>query len=211
MNFLIVDDHPLIVEGYSSILQKVFPFFCFYKAHTVDQAFSIIRQNAEIDCFILDYDLPNCEIYGIVNGVDLTKEIRRYFPLSKIMIITAHAEVLTIFNIHKKAYPDALMVKKDVTAAVLLKALEQIQNGERFYSETVKKSMAQISKKDLMCEENNIQILLLLAKGYKIKNIGELLGISASAVQKRILLMKEAFDVMDNGGLVREAVKQHYI
>ncbi|MBW3518455.1 response regulator transcription factor [Flavobacterium sp. NKUCC04_CG] len=211
MNFLIVDDHPLIVEGYRSILQSVFPFFCFHKAHTVDQAFSLIRQNTEIDCFILDYDLPICEIYGIVNGTDLAREIRRYYPQSKIMMITAHEEILTIYHIHKKAFPDALMVKKDVTAVVLIKALEHIQNGERFYSETVKKCMAQISKKDLMWEENNIQILLFLAKGYKIKNISELMGLSGSGVQKRILLMKEAFDVVDNGGLVREAVKQGYI
>jgi len=52
---------------------------------------------------------------------------------------------------------------------------------------------------------------MLLYKGYKIKDIGEILLLSTSTVQKRILLMKEAFDVVDNGGLVRDAVKQKFI
>ncbi|WP_430614404.1 response regulator [Flavobacterium sp. JP2137] len=211
MNFLIVDDHPLIIEGYVHILESAYPYFSYHKAHTVDQAYAIMKRENHIDCFILDFDLPPCEVRSIWDGADLAKEIRRYFPRAKVVMVTAHDEILTVYNIHKKVFPDAYMIKKDVTAAVLVKAVECIQNEDRFYSDTVKKCMTQIAQKELMWEEHNIQILMLLAKGYKIKDIGDLLSLSGSTVQKRISLMKEAFDVLDNGGLVREAVKQNFI
>ncbi len=211
MNILVVDDHPLIIEGYISILQGAFPFFKFFTANTIDQAYSIMKRQDHIDCFILDYDLPVCNTRSILNGADLAKEIRKHFPSSKIVMITAHEEILTVYNIHKKVFPDAFMIKKDVTAEVIVKAIDQIQREERYYSDAVKSCIGQIAKKELMWEENNIQILLLLSKGYKIKDIGDLLSLSMSTVQKRILLMKDAFDVMDNGGLVKEAVIQKYI
>ena len=62
-----------------------------------------------------------------------------------------------------------------------------------------------------MIEDHNRQILMYLSKGFKIKDLEQIINISASAIQKRIIKMKNVFEVTDDSNLVKEAIKQGFI
>jgi DNA-binding NarL/FixJ family response regulator len=62
-----------------------------------------------------------------------------------------------------------------------------------------------------MVEDYNRQILLYMSKGFKIKELADIICLTTSAIQKRIVRMKKAFDVDDDNGLVKEAIRQGFI
>ena len=62
-----------------------------------------------------------------------------------------------------------------------------------------------------MVDDINRQILFFLSKGYKMKEVEEMVFLSGSAVQKRIASMKKAFEVSNDGSLVKEAIQQGFL
>ena len=211
--FLIVDDHPMIIEGYCTILKKYYPTALFYKASTIEEALTISNKLSHIDFLLIDYQIGSSKesFEKIHNGVDLANWFRKEHPNSKILMITAHEEALIIYSIHKKSFPDGLLIKRDVNAVVLETALSEIKTGALYYSEKAKEAMKSMAQKKFLQQEHNVQILLLLDQGYKIKELSSKLFVSESMLNKRIASLKQIFEVSDNGGLLREAKNQGFI
>tara|TARA_R110000868_G_scaffold111773_1_gene301507 strand:+ start:6153 stop:6809 length:657 start_codon:yes stop_codon:yes gene_type:complete len=218
MNIFLVDDHPMTVEGYSNALLET-PFgLCnpiFTTAYNCEEAYaSLLRKlslNELFDVAIIDKGLPGYDTKSILSGSDLAIYIREMMPNCKIIMITAHTEVIIVYDIVKKVRPEGLMIKNDVTPQKLQQALTAIIAGEQYYSTIVKKCINEIWKKELMIEDYNRQILLYLSKGFKIKELESIIHLTTSTIQKRIIRMKKAFDVTDDTGLVKEAIKQGFI
>lgn len=217
MDILLADDHPLTIEGYVDALSRM-PLdeqLQFTKTYDCRQAFEQIdaldADNPHFALAILDNSMPEFAEQNVRSGVDLAQLIRKKQPDCKIIIITAHNEVIIVYDIVKKARPDGLILKNDVTPDKLQQAVREVLAGETYQSPLVRECIAEIWKKDLMVEDRNRQILFYLSKGFKIKEMEELVHLTASAIQKRISQMRKAFDVHDDNNLVREAVRQGFI
>jgi DNA-binding NarL/FixJ family response regulator len=218
MNVLIVDDHPMTVAGYIHALSlpafNQFEF-TFTKAYDCEQAYSILSKNLAIkhtfDIVLIDKGLPPYEKNGILCGSDLALVVQELMPNCKIMIITAHTEVVIVYDIVKKIRPEAIIIKTDITPEKLQKAVMEIIQGNTYQSPSVKKCINEIWKKELMVEDCNRQILLYLSKGFKIKDLEMVIHLTTSAIQKRVIRMKKVFGVTDDTGLVKEAIKQGFI
>lgn len=213
MNVLIVDDHPMTVAGYTdSLSQKDFfeKPFVFTKVYDCETAFAAIEK-CSFELVIVDQGLPSYEQAGIFSGSDLAKFIRKKTPSCKVILITAHTEVIIVYDIVKKIQPDGLLIKNDITPENLPIAVKEILDGTNFKSPTVKKIIQEVWKKDLMFDDINRQILFYLSKGYKIKDLEKIVSLSISPIQRRIAQMKEVFDVKEDGSLVKEAFKQGFL
>lgn len=218
MNILLVDDHPMTVEGFmnalikSNFLQKE-PLFT--KTHTCETAYkaviNAIHNRKSFDLAILDQGLPSYPEQAIESGSDLAILIKKLMPDCKIIMVTAHTEVLIVYDIAKKVRPDGLVIKNDITPDNLQAIVTEVLGGGLYHSPIVKNCINEIWKKDLMIEDSNRQILLYLSKGFKIKELEPIIHLTTSAVQKRIIRMKKAFDVTDDTSLVKEAIKQGFI
>lgn len=214
MNVLVVDDHPMTVSGYieSLSLKGLFPQpLSFFKAYSCEEAFLRLTSSTVFDVAIVDYGLPSYAAEALYSGIDLARLIQQQHSDCKIIMITAHTEVLKVYDIFKKIQPEGLMVKNDITPESLPQTVLQIMKGNILQSPTVKNSLKEIWKKDLMVEDTNRQILLYLSKGYKLKKIEQTLSLSLSAVQRRIAQMKAAFDVREDSSLVEEAILQGFL
>jgi DNA-binding NarL/FixJ family response regulator len=218
MNILIVDDHPMTVDGYIRVLSEN-PFGSyepeFTKVNNCEEAyFAILRSVAfeqSFDLAIIDKRLPSYEEKSILSGSDLILLLREKIPKCKTIIATAHTEVITIYDIVKKVRPDGLIIKNDVTADILQKAVEEIIQGKQYHSHTVKNCIKEIWKKELMIDDYNRQILFYLSEGFKIKELEAMICLTTSTIQKRISQMKKVFETLDDSGLVKEAIKQKFI
>lgn len=212
MNVFIIDDHQMILDWYVSVFSDKFDNCTVFSSTDVNKGIDLVNGLASLDLIIVDYKLGHVSKNGeVINGVDFIKICRKKFPNVKVILITGHEEILLIYHIHKSAMPDGLMVKLDVNAQILEQAIYEVISGERFYSSHAYKALQQIFKKELLLQELNINILLLLEKGFKIKEIGETLLISESAVNKRILSLKQVFNVKDNGGLVKMVKEEGFV
>lgn len=214
MDVLIVDDHPMTVSGYIESLSSKDFFLTplsFFKAYSCEEAFHKITSNPSIELAILDYSLPPYLVENINSGSDLAKQIKKQNPHCKIIIITAHTEVITVYDIVKSAIPDGIIIKNDLTPENLPVAVLEVIQGTIFQSRSVKNILQEIWKKDLMIDDVNRQILLYLSKGYKVKDLEAVVMLSMSAIQRRISQMKDVFNVSEDSSLVKEAILQDFL
>ena len=211
LKFLIVDDHQLMIDGYISILRGTAYNIDFYIAKNCEQAEVHISGNIQFDIIFLDRALPDFEKY--LSGEDLALLAKKKMPNARIMILTSHAEVFVLYNIVQKINPAALLVKSDFNGAELITAVEKVLNGGTYRSLTVNKIIKNISSRDGYLDNYNRQIILLLSQGIKTKNLSEHLHLSASAIDKRKVHIKEFFNIEKGGDedILREARQAGFI
>lgn len=214
MNVLIVDDHPMTVSGYIESLsgKNIFATApCFFKAYNCEEAFCKLNTTSSFELAIIDYGLPPYASEKLFTGSDLAKRIKINQPDCKIIIITAHTEILIVYEIVKNTMPDGLIIKNDNTPENLPFSVRAVLAGTIFQSSSVKKIIHEILKKDLMIDDVNREIVMYLSKGYKIKELESIVRLSISSIQRRIAQMKDAFNVSEDSSLVKEAILQGFI
>ncbi len=215
MKIFLADDHPMTLEGYCDALRAA-TFFdrtpVFLKAYDCRQAYdALIATRDEFDIAIIDNSMPPFAEKAILSGVDVAALIRAQHPGCKVIMITAHTEVIIVYDLVKKVHPDGLIIKNDVTPDKLRMAVQTILADGTYQSPIVRACINEIWKKELMVEDYNRQILFYLSKGFKIKDLEDTIYLTTSAIQKRITRMKKAFEVLDDNSLVKEAIRQGFI
>lgn len=218
MNILLVDDHPMTVEGFMNALLKMNftkKNAVFTKAHNCKDGYNIIQKAFKsskfFDLAIMDQGLPSYPEQSIASGSDLALLIRELMPDCKIIMVTAHSEVIIIYDIVKNVSPDGLINKNDISPDNLQLIVTEVMEDNQYHSSTIKSCINEIQKKELMFDDFNRQILSYLSKGFKVKELEDVVNLSTSTIQKRVIRMKNAFEVTDDSGLVKEAVKQGFI
>jgi len=215
MNILLVDDHPMTVEGFMNALLQVHlskEKANFTKVHNCKDGYdAIINTTKSFDLAILDQGLPSYVEQSIESGSDLALLIREYQPDCKIIMVTAHTEVILIYDILQKVNPDGLIIKKDIRPDNLQFIVTEVLQGNQYHSTMVRSCIQEMRKKDLLFDDYNRQILSYLSKGFKVKELDGVVCLGDSAIQKRVIQMKNAFNVTDNTGLLKEAMKQGFI
>jgi len=218
MNILLVDDHPMIIEAYQNAIMKILiseESLHFTIAYNCEEAYKIIIKNSRENIFfslaIVDQGLPPYLAGNIDNGTDLSLLVKKNMLSCKIIMVTAHTEVVIIYDIIRKLNPEGLIIKKDINPSNITDIFKSVLDGDIFKSPSVKLCISEIWCKQLMVEDFNRQILFYLSKGYKAKEIEQIVPLGISAIQKRIILMKSAFNATDNGSLVKEAIIQGFI
>jgi DNA-binding NarL/FixJ family response regulator len=217
LRILMIDDHPSQLEGYKAILRTHAVFLkaetqvCF----TCEKAYDlIVRQRESFDIIFLDQNMPGFPAGKISAGEDLARLITQYLPQSRIIMITSFVQSFTLYHLFKKIDPAGLLVKSDFTAEGLLEAFNCILNGQKFYSETVKRSVHKLLSKDKYLDSCNRQLITLLSKGIRTKSLPEYLHLSLSAVEKRKAQVKDYLCLERRGSdedIVREARRQGFI
>ena len=218
MKILVVDDHPLTVEGYIYSLTQNLKWdeeMVFERANDCEAAFlqieTAVGSKQPFDLAIVDYGLPEYKVKGWKNGGHIVSYIKDIMPNCKTMILTAHTEVLLVYNIIKNVRPHGLAIKNDITPSNLPEMIHDILKGNYFLSPLVRQCHGEVLKKELMFDDNNRLILLYLSKGYRMSDLEEHIPLAAITIRKRIAKMKATFGVSDASALIQEAFKQGFV
>ncbi|REE08377.1 DNA-binding NarL/FixJ family response regulator [Winogradskyella pacifica] len=200
MEVLIIDDHPIQIDGYKSILSlsDINEFLNITACYNCEEAYKIITTSQNKNRFVLaiiDYSIPPYEDQNLFNGQDVARLMQRYFPETKIVIITSHTEAIVLYNILKKVNPHGLLVKSDIDGEELLVAFSEITKGNTYYSESVIKAKKTLISKEELLDTTNRKIIELLAQGIKTKNLPTHLALSQSAIEKRKSTIKDVLGI----------------
>jgi DNA-binding NarL/FixJ family response regulator len=213
---LIVDDHPMIVDGYIKLLSEIDfkknkPNFV--KSYNCEDAYNKVflnlKRQVNINLALLDVSLPPYKEFNINDGVDLALLIRKKFTNCKIIILTMHSEALTIDKIIKKIQPEGFFSKSDVTSESFPSICKKIIDGDIFQSQNIIESQRKLFKKNINWDNHDNEILILISQGVKTINLPNYIPLSMSAIEKRKANIK---DQLLNGkgsdkDLVSKAVK----
>lgn len=199
INALIVDDHPMIIESYISIISSKFKKYNlkFEKATTCEMALNVIEnfivRDKIIDFVILDLSLPPCKTKEASSGLDLGIILKAKFPKCKIIIITHHSDGFLLHKVFKELMPNGFINKADVDNTVFEKIFNSLLNGETFVSETINKSILSFNENYINLDEIDFKIIELIGKGIKTKELTNHIDLSLSAIEKRKAKIKFYF------------------
>jgi two-component system response regulator NreC len=190
---LLIDHNSLTLEGYISSILKITKniyFFSFLKAINCFQGYKIIlenhKENKPIDALILDIDLHPYHEKNIFCGGDLAMFFKDKFPNSKIIFITSSKEAIKLNKIIDTVNPVGLIHKSDIDSLILKSLFEKISKDNTCcFTPTIVKAIEYYNKHQFSFDIKDIEIIDLIEKGIKTKNLPNYLGIKLSAIEKR--------------------------
>lgn len=215
---LIIDDHPMIVEGYITALKQHLEEgveVAFTRAFSLAEAKTIIDNEVKINDFfdytLVDYSLPSDGLSKWSNGGDVVLYLKKVMPETKSVIITGHNEVVIIYDIVKNINPVGLVTKGEISPFSLAEVIREIKENGKYRSKVVKQCVGEIVEKEVLYDDYNRAILVLLAKGHKLQDLDQHIPLSLPTIKKRIAKMKQIFGVSDTAGLVQMAIKDSFV
>ena len=178
---MIVDDHTLIRETWSSLLNTV-PNLEIV-AECGDGQLAIEKaKNIRPDIVLLDINMEP------INGFEVLKMIRKLSPASKIIGLSMRSEpayAKKLLRLGAKGY-----VTKNSSRSEMLEAINEVSNGNVFVCQEVKNALSELTVKDgpkgqgiNSLSGRELQVLGLLSAGGSSKEIAAELGIAVKTIE----------------------------
>jgi two-component system NarL family response regulator len=198
---LIVDDHPVVRVGLTSMLATQPQLEVIGSSSTGEEAIERVR-HSDPDVLLLDLRMPG------MNGVD---------TLNALMLIGAHARaiVLTSFETDEDIYRAFQVgaqgyLLKDTSLREMVEAIRTVHAGKRYVPSNIASRLAErMMRTDLTVRE--LEILKMLAKGPTNKEIARALGISDNTVRNHVNSIIEKLDVSDRTEAATTAIQRGLI
>ena len=219
LKILMVDDHPIIIEGYKNTLSEHYQNSEELEidiASNCDEAMDFIKKNQKTNPYnvaLIDVKLPPSTDGTITSGEDLAKIVKELHPKARIIILTMHNEDNRIHNILQNVNPEGFLIKSDLSSSELLRAFEEVRVGKTYYSTTVNNHFRKMISNTFTLDQKNLQILFHLSRGIQTKNLSDFINLSLSAIEKRKNHIKELFDIKSGNdqNLIEEARKRGFV
>lgn len=201
---LIVDDHPINVDGYQALLSNIESNKKaeYLLAFDCKQAYNtIIKYHLDektIDFAFIDISLPAYEEKKMFSGNDIALLIRKVLPDCKIVIISMHKEPNWVNQIFKSINPEGFISKNDINYKLFPEVFQSIASDETYFSQSIKQAQKVIIQNNINWDNHDSKILQLIEKGIKTINLPEFIPLSLSTIEKRKANIKKQL-IIDSG------------
>ena len=207
MEILLVDDHAIVREGFSTLLSSVLEGAVVTNAKNAQQATNALRAN-HFDLIILDINL------GTTSGLTLAEYIVQRWEHAKVLMFSMFDDISIIDRAMKLGAMG--YVSKQSEPDVLISAVTSIIKGRRYLEHNTAIELATFNLShsggnltDLTQRE--LDIFLGMANGLCRKQVAESLNISEKTVSNVITQLKRKLELQTNAEFVHLAIKQGYI
>lgn len=217
LNVLIIEDHPVILDGFKKILLS-------NKTHELNitealncgDALRLINRSkikGEFDLFLIDVQLAPSEDGTITSGEDVAVYVKRNFPKAKILILTGIDNTERIKNMLNSTPHDGILIKSDVEPETLLDAFYSVLDNKVYYSSKVKKQKRLTLESEEVIDFFDKKIIYHISKGVKTKDLEKFIDLKTSMIEKRKSAIKQVFNITGGGDaeLIKEAEKRGFI
>jgi DNA-binding NarL/FixJ family response regulator len=198
---LCVDDHRLMREGVARIVGVHADMEVVGGASNGEQAVAqFVEQRPDVT--LMDLQLP------VVNGIEAIRRIRQIDPAARIVVLTMYEGDE---NIHRAFDAGAMgYVLKDAIPDDLIHVIREVHAGRRVIGPDIQRALAQrATQRTLTVREQ--QVLELLAKGMRNKEIASALGITADTTGAHVKSIYAKFGVHDRTAALAEAIRRGLI
>lgn len=204
VKLMIIDDHPLVVDGVATMLKDECYLEVIAAARTGRQALNRLGEHPECDLVLLDINLPDTD------GLQLCEQIRRLYPSVKIICLTSVNEAGIISQMIRKGANGYLL--KDMEKTELVTAINKVLDGDVYLSKAANdKILQQLRELDInpqqipMLTRREKEILSLLDKGLSSQEIAEKLCLSIYTIDTHRKNMLQKMNVHNTPALLKAA------
>ena len=208
---LLVDDHPLVLEGIRSSLLKQDRFQIVGQAATGQEALERARK-ASPDVVVMDISMPG------MDGLEATRRLQTVCPQTKVLILTVHEKAEFIREMIQSGARGYL--RKNTSPAQLVSAIECVHAGELFFEADV----AQAFFEEYVLNEGKIkdsspkrlskrehEVLRLIVEGLANKEIAAKFRLSVRTVEKHRQSLMKKLGIHKATELVKFAITRGFV
>jgi len=202
VSILLVDDHPVVRQGYRRVLENQGDFRVVAEADNATSAYAAFKAHAP-DVVVMDISMKGA------SGLEAIRNIRSRDQRARILVFSMHSEAALVkaaFSAGASGY-----VTKSSEPATLIHAIRSVVRGERAMSDDVAHTLAEESLNPSQSildrlGEREIEILRQLAAGSTTEQIAANLNLSTKTIQNYHYMVKAKTGLHTDAQLVRLSV-----
>ncbi|MDB5656157.1 MAG: DNA-binding response regulator [Tardiphaga sp.] len=202
ISILLVDDHPVVREGYRRLLERQPGYRVIAEAEDAATAYRAY-QRERADVVVMDLSLPG------PGGLEAIRHIRQRDRAARVLVFTMHASAafaLKAFEAGARGY-----ITKSSAPQELVQAIAIVARGGRALSEDIAREIAAERlghERSLIADlgPRETEILRLLASGWTTEQIATSLNLSGKTVQNYHYQIKSKIGARTDAHLVWLAV-----
>lgn len=199
IRILLVDDHPIVREGYLRLLERQPKLSVVAEASSGEAALAAFATHAP-DIVLMDLSMPGA------GGLAAVETILARDPRARIIVVSMHQGA--IFAQKAMAAGARGFVSKSSPPQELVSAITKVMSGRRALSTDMAQEVAQTSlgRDDIAAlTRRELEILQLLARGMSGRTIAKSLGLSAKTIQNNLSQVRAKLDATGDADLVLKA------
>lgn len=178
MNLMIIDDHEIVRDGLSMLLQQS---YCIDERIYACDGYEAVKaaENFPADLVLLDLSMPAGQ-----DGMTTLERLRKLLPDAKIVIFSMHEDI----GYQKKAYEagaDGYLINQ-FKRNDLIQSLDKILANQKVFDTHIWEDdieSNQFNLVDLPITKRQKEVFILTVKGYSQKDIADMLYISVKTVE----------------------------
>ena len=210
----VVDDHAILRQGIEALISREENIEMVGEAANGHEAIGLV-QEMKPDILILDIAMPK------LNGIEVSKRIKKKFPKTKIIILSMYDNQEYIYELFSCGVSSYLM--KETVASDLISAIRTVYKGDIYLSPSVSKkvinSFLSIGQQDSTKKASTVdnltskerEILQLIAEGYSSREIAGFLDSSMKTVDTHRNNLMKKLNIHRKSELIKYAIKKGII
>ena len=208
MKILICDDHKIVREGLRQILNQLPEIDSISEACNGNEALEMIKKE-EFNILLLDISLPD------KSGIEVLQAVKTKHPAINVLMLSMLPQEQ--YAIRSLKLGASGYLTKDTASEELLSAVQKVSEGGKYISQSLAESMAFNFDKDNSSQKHEIlsgrefEILIKLANGQSLQEIGNELFISSKTVSTYRSRIMEKMELSRNTELTRYCIENKLI
>ena len=208
---VIVDDHTLFRDGLRTILETEEDFEVVADAESAEDIVELVWQTRP-DVLLLDIRMPQG------SGLDAVPAVLKISPNTQVLVLTASDDKedhVRAFRLGAKG-----VILKDSARQTLMQAIRTVCRGDVWMDPRMSGVLAEelshmgdgepiSTRQENGLTERELEIVRLVASGYKNKEVGATLAISERTVKTHLTNIFQKLGVRDRVGLVMYALRHN--
>jgi DNA-binding NarL/FixJ family response regulator len=201
IRILIVDDHPVVLAGLTSMLGTQAGIQVIGSSSSGEEALEILR-NEPADLVLLDLRMPG------MSGIDTLHALNRAKINVRVIILTSFETDEDIYRAVQAGAQGYLL--KDAPQSDMIDAIRAVHAGKRYFPRHIAARLAErMMRTNLTARE--LEVLQMLARGLTNKEIGSALDISGNTVRNHVNSIIEKLEVSDRTEAATTAIHRGII
>lgn len=205
VRFLIVEDHPLFLEGLTLALQKMPTPVYLRSVGSAQAAKDVLKQSSDFDLILLDLHLPDGQGLSLLRHLQLKK---LFIPVAIISASEEQSDVTAAITAGASGF-----ISKANNSSSIVSAIERVLAGEQCLPDFYQKSAhTQLSlENQFNLTPRQLDVLGLLAEGLPNKRICQRLELTEHTVKTHLKTLFQLLNVHNRTECVQKATKLGFL
>lgn len=191
---LIVDDHPVVLDGLATALMDLRPQISIYKAVDGKSAEALVNLHRDMDWIFMDFHLPDTD------AIELMQNFENIKLTAKTVVISSDSQPDMIDKVMRIS-PSAFL-SKSFNREELQECVETVEAGQVYLAPSLRRELtsyrrsilAEREKILLQMSERQLSTLTLIAAGYSNKEIATKSNVAESTIKSRVKALLVLFE-----------------